>query len=254
MMSLGILCRAQSPPPCKNTGDKNGSALCMQLKVEKGRIAIASYRFAPNGNYENRRSLADDLIAEAKLEIAKLIKPCAYTMSARQLKSYQQNPSADPDAVRICGGDFAWVHFRTELLRWGAAIGRRSKAIDAIQENGIFRPLVKLKQRSPLLWIENANDSLNVEAGVMTLLVADPVDPRNGNLFPIIIDGLPDGPVKQERLARLRKWLNPLRNSVFCHDRIRAAVTSFYTSIGVSAEIVALDPQGPLLQILERNP
>ncbi len=241
---------SQTVPPCRQTGDKNGSQLCIQLKVEKGSVAVASYQFAPNDNYAKRKSLADDFIAVARAEIAKLVKPCALTMSAAQLKSFQKNPSSDPEALRICNGDFTWAEFTSALLAWGDSIQRRSQAIRAIQENGIFRPLVSLQLRSPLIWMDTG-EALNSESGVIHLLVADPVDPRTDGTLPILIEGLADGPIKSERLTKLHQALNSFRFSVFCHEKIRAAIQTFYTEIGVPAEVVQLDSAGPI-QIRER--
>ena len=57
---------------------------------------------------------------------------------------------------------------------------------------------------------------------------------------------------KSERLTKLHQALNSFRFSVFCHEKIRAAVLSFYAGIGVPAEIIQLDSAG-LIQIRERT-
>lgn len=254
LVQLSIPCHAQSLPTCRKHPDRNGSALCLQLTIEKGQVAIAGYQFDPTESYANRRSLVDEFVAQAKFEIAHLTKPCISTMSQQQLKAYLQNPSGNAATSSICSGDFNWAEFVRAFEEWGRNIGRASHAANALGESGIFRPLVKLYQRSPLLWIETSGESLDAEHGVIKLLVADPIDPRTEGSFSISIEGLEDGPVKNERLANLRRALHPLQSAVFCHDDVRAEITAFYAKIGVSAQIIELSPQLPAVRILEKHP
>ncbi len=259
LLAIGVLwlagvCRAAPPSACRAQEGRNGSALCLQLSVEKGQIAVASYQFGANESYRQRMALADGFIAEARLEIAKLTKPCALVMSSAQWKRHNQNPGADPAASRLCNGDFEWAAFATGLQNWADSIGRGSAAVAALAENGAFRPLVSLSKRSPLIWIQTSNQSLDSENGIVTLLIADPLDPRTEATLQIVIDGLPDGAVKEERIARLRRQLNSFWSRVFCHRRIREEVSRFYAAIGVTAQIVQLDSQGPLVEIREQAP
>ncbi len=240
---------AEIPIPCKQVPGKNGSALCISLKLMNGQIAAGRYRFLPNDAYEDRTSLGEEFLAEATKAIDRLTKPCLAAMSEEQQKAFL-SARKDPETAHICTFNGPWKDFTGSFLKWAAAAGNPAPA-NVLSQNGVFRPLQTLYVRTPLLWIQDSSASLDAENGILTFRIADPLDPRpNGNLQ-IDITGILDDDVLQRRRAELRRWLDPLFGAVFCADRLRESTAGYYRKIGVTPKSIMLDANGPRIEIEE---
>ena len=236
---------------CKAQQDRrNGSVLCVQLKVLQGRIAVASTTFAATAAFGNDKAIADDLGIEASRAIATLDSPCLLTMTRDQRRRYRRKELNDPETLRICQESFEnWQKFTEEFLTWAEHIGRAPVAENVLSAAGVFRPLLTLYFRTPLLWDDVL--TLNEADGRIDFFVADRFDPASAS---IEIENAPDDQTRDRRLAGLRRHLNPLRNTVFCHQRIRAEIESYYAKQKApKPEFIRIDPNGPLIQIRESS-
>lgn len=220
---------------CDPSLGHNGSAVCLTLAVQKGRITVASATFAPSKAYT--KNLGAAFIQMATAEIAKLPPPCLPLFAKGAVPKSNANP-----LPAFCTADSQWPAFRDAVVAVNANL---------LSETALFRPLAIAYHHSPLLWADD-NSSLNAENGTVTFFVADPLDPRTNDTFQIDIAGAPDDATRDRRIAKLRQYLSPLRGQVFCHDRLRAFITAFYKKEKRAFEILQLDPQGPLLRIQEK--
>lgn len=242
---------AQTPPKAACRADEtlpNGSALCVELKIDHGRIALASAVFAPTSRFGADKMTGDALAKEAARALADLDSPCLLLMTPDERKRFRARQLNDAATLQVCEGSFeSWPAYTQAFLGWAAQSGRESKAANILSEAGAFRPLVTLYLRTPLLWDDNRSP-LDAEAGRIVFPVADRFDP---SAVIIEITGAPDDAIRDRRLADLRRFLNPLRRTVFCHQRIRAQINRFYARNRVRTRFVRIDPNGPLIAIEE---
>jgi hypothetical protein len=236
--------------PC-NAGDgHNGSALCLSLRVADGQIAVKDFVFKPNGSY-GATAVGDDFAAEAKLAMDRLPKPCALVMTPEHFARYRAAPTQDPAAREVCAFTGPWTTFRDALMNWATTIGRQEEASNVLSEAGLFRPLVTLSDITPLIW-PDTNEGFAAVSGIVTFFVADRFDPRSDDTFRIEIRNAPDAETQARRIAALRRWLAPLRQTVFCHEKLRESIRAFYQKIGVAVDIEQLDVKTPFVIVSER--
>ncbi|MFN0101364.1 MAG: hypothetical protein ACKV2U_04655 [Bryobacteraceae bacterium] len=232
---LPVMCAcADAAVPCPAVDGKNASALCISLTIKKGQIAPKEFTFAPTSAYKANSGPRFFLMAQK--EIASLAKPCD------PLLAHGAKP-----APAFCAEDADWATFLDAFRAHAETLDRT----DLLTETGAFRPLAIAYHHSPLLWAENGS-SLNAEAGIVTFFIADPIDPRTNDTFPIELRGVADDDTRNRRIVKIHQALAPLRRQVFCHDRIRARIQAFYKTLRIPIEIIQLDPQGPLLVIQEK--
>jgi hypothetical protein len=237
--------------PCTARNDHNGSALCLLLQVADGQVAVREFVFKPSGSYDTT-AVGDDFAAEAKLAIDGLPKPCSLLMTPEHLTRYRAAPAQDPAARAICTFTGSWTAYRQALVEWASSIGRQQEVSNLLSEAGLFRPLVTLSDRTPLIW-PDTNEGFAALSGIVTFFVADRFDPRSDDTFKIDIRNLPDAGMQARRIAALRRWLAPLRQTVFCHAKIRENIRAFYQSIGVDADIEQLDVKTPFVIVSEKR-
>jgi len=236
--------------PCTARDGHNGSALCLSLQVADGQLAVKEFVFKANNSYA-ARAVGDDFAAEAKLAIDRLPKPCALVMTPEHLTRYRAAPAQDQAAQAVCNFSGPWTDFLQKLMTWAATIGRQEEAANVLSETGLLRPLVTLSEHTPLIW-PDTNEGFTALSGIVTFLVADRFDPRSDDTFKIEIRNLRDAEMQARRIAALRRWLAPLRQTVFCHAKIRERILAFYKSIGVAADIEQLDVKTPFVIVSER--
>jgi hypothetical protein len=220
--------------PCAPVAGRNGSALCISLTVTKGQIAASEFAFAPTAAYQADSGLP--FFQMAQKEIAGLPKPCQPLLA-------QGTKPAPP----FCSQDAKWPDFTQAYLAHAETLERTDLAINLLSEAGLFRSLAIAYHHAPLLL-----SSVNAEAGIVVFQIPDPLDPRTAGTFQIELRGTADDDTRNRRIVKLRQTLAPLRNQVFCHDRIRARVEAFYKTLRIPIDIVQLDPQGPLLIVQEK--
>ena len=211
--------------PCAPAEGRNGSALCIALTIEKGRIAAKEFTFCPTAAYKS--GAGQPFFQLAQREISKLAKPCDPLLA-----------QSTAPAPAFCSQDSDWPAFAQAFIAVGPP--------PLLSEAGVFRPLVVAYHHQPLLF-----SGVNAESGIVTFQIPDPLDPRTSTTFQIEIRGAPNDDSRNRRIVQIRQTLNPLRNQVFCYDRIRARVQAFYKKLRIPIDIVQLDPQGPLLIIQE---
>lgn len=225
----------QAAVPCAPADERNGSALCISLAIVKGAIVPQDFTFSAAAALKQFDGA--QFFSLAKKQFAALARPCDPLLA--------HGPLSQPD---FCSEDSDWSAFTAKFLAHGAAVGRSQQAALLLSEAGVFRPLVIAYHRTPLLWSE-----VDAEAGLVVFRIPDPLDPRTSNTFQIEIRGLANDDLRNRRIVSIRQALAPLRNTIFCHDRIRARVQSLYKRLAIPIDIVQLDPQGPLL-IIQENP
>jgi len=230
LLSACLAALASGAVPCSSADGRNGSTLCVALGIKGGQLTVAEFAFAPTGSY--KADSGKTFFALAQAEIAKLAKPCAVLLAQ----------GAKP-APPFCSQDSSWAEFTTAYLALADSLER----VNFLSEAGVFRPLITAHQHTPLLFFD-----VNAEAGIVTFRIPDRLDPRTNGTFQVEVRGAPDNATRDRRTVQLRQALNPLRNQVFCHDRIRARVQAFYKKLRIPIDIIQLDPQGPLLIIQEK--
>jgi hypothetical protein len=242
------LCSAQ--PSCEVLKDesgaqrKNGSHLCVKLKITDGKLDIdrSQSRLASSDEFRRRLSItpaqAEEMVFAALAKLVNTIpKPYRFALSDDDKARDDRGELTDAPTDAMRTSTRSWSDYLQQFSEWAAATRRRDVGqVFSTFESDALSPLVTAHLTTALLVWEDG--SFDAEQGTFSFAVTDPISNwANESQVKISFPDLPDGPKKDARRARIVKLLEPLAGRPRCYECIKLSLENFYRRLGLQAEI-----------------
>jgi len=255
-----FLCQAQ--PSCEvlknddGTQKKDGSRLCINLKIKDGKLDIdrSPSRFAASDEFTRRLAIPPTQAEEIVFAtLAKLLneipKPYRFALSETAKADDGKGILNDPLSNGIRTANKGWDDYLQQFSEWATQTHQEKSMEEVFSqfEADALTPLVKAHETTALLIWEDG--SFDAERGTFTFVVLDPISNwEDQNQVKISFPDLPEGPKTNERRKRLIELLRPLAGQPRCHDCIKLKLESFYKRLGLDPDL-SFDDQNtsPLL-------
>ncbi len=244
---LGPLALAQplaattSEPICDQSDDcpasldsKNGSRLCVQLRLQNGHIAAGNTTFACNRAFSELKpdpELRRRLTAILDEQLEALATPCDYTRSHQEI-SDENLPRAGQVSPDPCTFTGDWTTFTGAFIQWLPTAGLGLDTVtNVLNVSQLFRGLQTALNEQPL-WLNvdpGEFEPFDLESGFMTFNVLDPVDSDKIEFeFPL----LSDPGEREQRTKQIRKRVRPLDGQLWRTSRLLSRIGGFYDELG----------------------
>ncbi len=250
-VAAGLPCGAVAAD-CQASAGKNGSVLCVSLKLDSGKIAVADSRLYPNGSLRKGRAVAQDLTGDVGAAVARLNKPFWFALSRDQRRRARKGEFEDAEnrkTVRDFSG--GWQPFVDSFVQWTQKYGTAEPGSQVLSEAGLFRPLITIHFGSALMF--EGFEGNDAATGRLVFRVADRFDPGSEETLLIEVPSILAAAEREQRIRALRKSLAPLRGSIWCRQRIEQRIREFYAPLGLEPEFEQVDPRRPVIRIVERK-
>ena len=246
-LSQASLCAAQTCEALKDENGqqrRNGSQLCVQLKVTNGALEIdrSQSKFAMSDEFKRRLSIpapeAEAFVFTTLGNMLKPIRPYRFALSdddkTRDDKA-ELNDSPKTNAIRTANSN--WAPYLQQFDDWATSTNRTSmQDVFSDFESTALTPLVNAEVSTALLvWQDGSFDA---EQGTFNLTVLDPINNWSDETqVKISFPDLPAGPKTDAKRKRVEQLLKPLAGRPRCYECMKRILENFYTRMGFAPEI-----------------